>query len=92
MVVNTFSGSLESPVLNISKRFEIEFTSLSRVVNKDFEVISTKKIVPKERTPDCDPELFYRASKEILTIIGNLTRSAFTYADTDVIFLHYKVP
>jgi len=89
-VLNTLSNSIESPPLNAS-RLQLYFYPLSRVVNKNFEVVNTDRVTPKHSEPKCDPRLFKRAAKEITNIIGNLTRSAFTYTDTDIITLQYKV-
>jgi len=89
--LNTFGGTIEEASVNMTKTFEFEMTPISRVVNKDFQVINTRKMVPKKRTPECDPKLFERASKEVMSIIRNLTRSAFAYSDADVVNLHYKV-
>ena len=89
-VLNTLSNSIESPPLNVSTP-QLYFYPLSRVVNKNFEVITSEKVTPNGTEPKCDPQLFKRAAREISNIIGNLTKSAFTYTDTDIITLQYKV-
>jgi len=88
--LNTLSNTIEAPKLNLTD-FRLLFPPLSRIVDNKFRVIQTEKVTPDKTKPKCDPKNFKRAIRELEKIIGNLTKSVFTYSDTDIITLQYKV-